>query len=208
MRTVIFVFVLFVLASCSSVPKTGDVKTDAVISHVAQESQIIGEQWQEKFTKDGFVDGNYVAIGSSSTANMNYNTKPLRLSAESDALARLLRSAPTDYKRIVKKVLNSMSDGDGQVSETDISITEVRSLTGVTSNFNDIQCIKTVSPTQEMKWSFAKECRVILRISPEDLSRAYDFTLSKKYSIKRKNEIEALVSKEINDSTAVSEVNN
>lgn len=208
MKTTVLLFLLFVLASCSSVPTTGDKKTDDVIAHVAQNQKIIGEEWQEKFTKDGFIDGYYVAIGSSSTNNVNYNNKPLRLSAESDAMSRLLRSAPTDYKRIVKKVLNSLSDGDGQVSETDIAITEVKALTGITSNFDDIQCIKTVTPTQDMKWAFGKECRMILRVSPEDLSKAYDFTLSRKYSIKRKNEIEELVNKEIANSNEEKQTEN
>lgn len=201
MKTFITIFLLIGFVSCSSVPKTGDQSTDKVIAHIAEGPKVIGKDFDEKFTKDGFVNGEYIAIGTATATSVNYNTKSLRLSAETDAMTRLLRSAPTDFKRIVQKVLNSVANNDGASSETAVSITEVRALTGLRSNYDDIQCVQTAIPLENGRWGFEKECRMILRIDAVKLNEAYDYTLSSKYSIKRKNEIEDMVNKELINKT-------
>ena len=197
MKTVSLIALLIFLVSCASTNKTGDAQTDALIAHMSQPERVIGKDWEEKFTKDGFIGGDYVAIGSSTSRDIDYYQKPLRVNAESDATARLLRSAPSDFKKIVQKVINTLDGDEGSTQESQIMITEVKSLTGMKSNFDDIQCVTTAKPNQNMKYTFTKECRVIVRVPVSNLMKAYDYTLERKYSIKKQNQIESLLQQEM-----------
>ena len=69
------------LVSCASSNKTGDPGTDAVISHMSQEPRIMGKGWEEKFLKDGLINGEYIAIGSATTQDLDHLQKPLRVNA-------------------------------------------------------------------------------------------------------------------------------
>lgn len=197
MKTILIVSLLLSLASCSSVQKTGDDQTDALVEHLSKGERVIGKDWEEKFNRDGFINGEYVAIGSASSRDIDYLQKPLRVNAEAEATARLLRSAPSDFKKIVQKVLNTLDGDEGSTQESQIMITEVKALTGMKSNFDDIQCVTKATPNQNMKWNFNKECRVIVRVPASNLAKAYDYTLEKKYSIARKNDIEELLKQEM-----------
>jgi hypothetical protein len=196
-KTLLMVSLLVITVSCSSV-KTGDNDADALIAHMSKDKKVIGKDWDEKFTKDGFINGEYIAIGSSTNRDIDAMHRPLRVKADADATARLLRSAPTDFKRVVQSVLNSLDGDEGSVQESQIMITEVKSLTGMKSNFDDHQCVTIAIPNQNLKYNFVKECRVIVRVPASNLMRAYDYTLEKKYSIQKKNDIEALLLKEMN----------
>ena len=199
MKTIFIIVCLLWFVSCSSIPKTGIKKEDALVEHMFQEPRLMGQDWDEKFTKDGLINGEYVSIGSAIGRHLNYNNKPVRLSAETDAMTRLLRSAPTDFKRIVQKAVDSVSDNDGSSTETMVSVSEVKALTGMTSNFDDIQCVNHAYPLDNGKWDFRKECRLILRIDAMKLKEAYDYTLSQKYSIEQKKKIDEIVNNELSN---------
>lgn len=188
---------LIVLVSCSSTNKTGDHHTDAVIAHMSQEPKVMGKNWDEKFLKDGFINGDYVAIGSASSRDIDYLQKPLRINAESEATARLLRSAPTDFKKVIQRSINTLDGDEGSTQESQIMITEVKSLTGMKSNFDDIQCVTVATPNQMLKYHYVKECRVIVRVPALNLAKAYDYTLDKKYGIQKINKIEEIIQKEL-----------
>lgn len=194
------------VVSCSSVNKTGDVTTDKVIAHMSQEPKVMGKDWDEKFKKDGLINGEYIAIGSATTMDLDYLQKPLRVNAESDATSRLLRSAPSDFKKIVQKAINTLYGDEGSTQESQIMVTEVKSLTGMKSNFDDIQCVTTAVPSQDLKYRYVKECRVILRVPATNLAQAYDYTLDKKYGIK-KNEVNQLLMEELKGSSQRSVAN-
>jgi hypothetical protein len=198
MKHLVIALALLGLASCSSSEKKRSISNEELIAHMSQEPKIIGKDWDPKFTKDGFINGEYVAIGSSHSANLEYYTRPARVKAEAVAMARLLKSAPTDFKRIVQSSINTANADEGNVQESQISITEVRSLTGIKSNFDDTQCVTKSEPTRDMSYALSRECRVILRVPAEELMRAYDFTLDRKYSIKQKDDIKKLMLEEMN----------
>ncbi len=198
MKTFIVVFSLLGLVSCSSTDRKNTVSTDELVAHMSQEPKVIGKDWDPKFLKDGFINGEYVAIGSSNSSNLDYYNRPARVLAESVAMGRLLKSAPTDFKRIVQSAINTANGDQGNVQESQISITEVRALTGIKSNFDDVQCVTTGEPNRNMNYNFYRECRVILRVPSEELMKAYDFTLDNKYSIKQKNDIKNLMLNEMN----------
>lgn len=204
MKTILSLAMILGLVSCASNNKTGDQHTDAVIAHMGKGEQIIGKDWEEKFNKDGFINGEYVAIGFAKSNDFYNNDIPMKLRAEAVATSKLLNSAPTDFKRIVVRTINSANNDEGNVQESQVRITEVKALTGMKSDFTDTQCVKKATPTQDLKYSFVQECRVIVRVSASDLMKAYDFTLDRKYSIKQKNQIQEMLLEEISK-PAVSE---
>jgi hypothetical protein len=201
MRHVLIALSLFGLASCSSVNKTGHEETDKMISHLSKGPTIVGKDWESKFQKDGFLNGEYVAIGRAThKGNQNGLEGMMRVKAEADATKRLLTSAPTQYKKIVQRAINTVNGDEGEVQESDIRVTEVRALTGLASNFDDTQCVKTAIPTEDMKFEFVKECRVIMRVPASNLMKAYDYTLEAKYGIKKQNMIEEVLREELKGS--------
>lgn len=185
MKLILFILTVGSIVSCSSVKKTGDEKTDALLEHMAQEPRIIGENWKEKFTKDGFINGEYVAIGTVTSYEMNgfYNSQ--KVNAESIATGNLLRTAPTDFKKVVHRVINSLEKNEGSTKEDQISVTEVRALTGLYSKFDDFQCVKKAVPNKKLKYDFIRECRLLMRVPSTKLLEAYDFTLQSKYGISK-----------------------
>jgi hypothetical protein len=202
MRKAILVLGLVGLASCSSV-KTGDQQTDELLVHMSKGTQVMGKDFDEKFTKDGFINGEFIAIGTANSADLDYMIRPLRVRAEADATARLLKSAPSEFKKIVVGAIDSANGDEGSVQESQIQITEVKALTGMKSSFDDIQCVKTASPNQNLKYNYNKECRVIVRVPASNLSKAYSYTLDKKYSIQQQNEIQKLLMEEISKPSAL-----
>ncbi len=197
MLKVLMIVSLSGLVSCASQNKTGDQQTDALLAHMSKGTQVMGKDFDEKFNKDGFVNGEYIAIGSANSSDIDYSVRPLRMRAEADATARLLKSAPSEFKRIVLAAIDSGNGDEGSVQESQVHITEVRALTGLKSNFDDIQCVKTATPNQDMRYSYNKECRVILRIPASNLVKAYSYTLDKKYSIQQQTDVQKMILKEI-----------
>lgn len=200
MKNVVMIFFAIGLVSCSSTNKTGNPQADTVIAHMSQEPRIMGKGWDEKFLKDGLINGEYIAIGSATTQDLDHLQKPLRVNAESEATARLLRSAPSDFKKIIQRAINTLDGDEGSTQESQIMITEVKSLTGIKSNFDDTQCVTSALPKQDLSYKYVKECRVIVRVPAVNLAKAYDYTLDKKYGIQRKNQIDEILIDELKGS--------
>lgn len=196
MTKAMVVLALFGIVGCSNVPKTGHLETDAVISHMSKPKAVIGKDWEEKFKRDGLIGGEFVAIGSAVSHVNNYEGN-MRLTAEADATSRLLTSAPTEFKKIVQRVVNSVDGNNGTTDQVHISITEVKALTGLKTNFEDSQCVTTATPTTDLKYDFLKECRTIMRVPVSNLAKAYSYTLDKKYGIKEQGEIKEALNKHL-----------
>lgn len=189
------------LVACSSVKKTGDEKTDALLAHLSQDTRVIGKNFDEKFTRSGLIGNEFVAIGSATSEDLDYMIRPLRVRAEADATAQLLKSAPSEFKKVVMAAIDTANGDEGSVQESQVQITEVKALTGMKSNFDDTQCVKTASPNKQMGWNFKKECRVILRVASSELLKAFKFTLQSKYGIKQQNEIQKILLEELSKPT-------
>lgn len=188
MRKAIMVLGLIGLSACSSIPRTGHEETDKVIVHMSKPKSIIGKDWDQKFQKDGLIGGEFIAIGSV-TSQINTHEGNMKTMAEADATSRLLTSAPTEFKKIVLRTINSFDGTNGSVEQSHVSVTEVKALTGLKTNFDDVQCVSYAVPNTDLKYDFSKECRVIMRVPASELMKAYKYTLSSKYGIKEQSQI-------------------
>lgn len=168
----------------------------------------MGKGWESKLLKDGLINGEYIAIGSATTQDLDYLQKPLRVNAESEATARILRSAPSDFKKIIQRAINTLDGDEGSTQESQIMITEVKSLTGIKSNFDDTQCVTSAIPKQDLTYKYVKECRVIVRVPAINLAKAYDYTLDKKYGIQKINQINEILLDELKGSNPRSVASN
>ena len=184
---ILIILALIGLVSCST-RKTGDEKADKVISHLDRpDINIRNEQFDEKFEVDGLINGEYIAIGSAvDLSGTRVSDTALIMKAQRKAYDDLLLSAPTDYKKIVQRAINTLT-GEETVDLNSIAVTEVYGLTGMKSGFSDSKCIRRVIPTPDLKYIIEKECRSIVRIPAEQLANAFDFTLSKKYGVSKKS---------------------
>ncbi len=195
MLKALIILVLIGLSACSSVNKTGDEKTDAAIEHLSQSKKPVGDDFKEKFKVDGFIDGNYVAISSLEDSQYANETN-LRGMGEADAMARLLQSAPTDYKKIVQRAISSVNGDNGSFSSSFVAITEAKALIGLKSNFDDFQCVVYAVSTSDLGYKFIKECRTIMRVPVSNLMKSYSITLDKKYGIKE-DDLQEILKKEL-----------
>jgi len=196
MRKAITVLGLIGLTACSSVPKTGDQATDAVIAHMSKPKAVIGKDWDDKFKRDGLIGNEITAIGST-TSHVNHHEGSMRLTAEADATSKLLTSAPTEFKKIVQRAISSVDENNGTTDQVHVSVTEVRALTGLKTNFDDVQCVVSATPNTDLKYDFLKECRAIMRVPSSSLMKAYSYTLDSKYGIKEQGDIREALQKQL-----------
>lgn len=189
--------VMALIAGCSSAPKSPvEENNQAVINHLAKGKQVIGKDFEERFSKEGLVNGDYVAIGSFEAKHSGSDLAFAKLKAEEDSKSRLLNSAPTEFKKVIQNAISSVS-GTNDVEKVTISVSEVQALTGLTSNISDVQCVRYSNPTEDLKYEYSTECRVITRVPASNLLKAYNYTLDKKYSMKQESAIKDLLHKQL-----------
>lgn len=194
----IFLIGLTALASCSTPPTKTDLQNDLVVEHMNKPRKVIGQDFDPRFEKDGLIGGEYIAIASI-TDKIDKNDKVMQVLAEADARSRLLNSAPTEFKKIIQSAVSTSTGDNGNVENIGITVTEVKALTGLASNFNDAQCVKFATPNHNLNYDYTKECRVIVRVSASELMKAYSYTLDSKYGIKEKSAIQELLKKQLTE---------
>jgi hypothetical protein len=185
------------LASCASTPQSKvENAHDAVIAHMSKPKQIIGQDFDSRFEKDGLIGGEFVAIASI-VDDINKNEKQMQIIAEADARSRLLNSAPTEFKKVIQAAVSTSTGDNGNVENIGITITEVHALTGLTSNMNDTQCVKYAVPNNNMNYDYKKECRTIVHVLASNLQKAYNYTLDKKYGVKEVSAIQEILKQQL-----------
>lgn len=190
---------LVTLASCSSTPQNKiDSQNELVIEHMAKGKKAIGQDFDSKFQKDGLIGGEYLAIASI-TDNVDKNDRMLQVLAEAEARSRLLNGAPTEFKKVIQSAISTSMGDNGSVDNVGITVTEVKALTGLSSSFNDTQCVKYAVPNSNLNYDYTKECRVIVRVPASELMKAYKYTLDKKYGVKEQSAIQELLKKQLTD---------
>ena len=194
----LFLIGLVTLASCSTPPTKTDIQNDLVVEHMSKPKKVIGQDFDSKFTQEGLVGGEYIAIASI-TDSIDKNEKQMQIIAEADARSRLLNSAPTEFKKVVQAVVSTSMGDNGSVENIGVTVTEVMALTGLTSNMNDTQCVKFIVPNHNMGYDYSKECRVIVKVSASNLMKAYNYTLDKKYGVKEQSAIQDLLKKQLSE---------
>lgn len=191
--------VVSLIAGCSSAPKsTIESQNDAVVAHLAKGKKALGQDFDQKFEKDGIINGEYVSIATIK-GSVNDNEKQLLALASADAKAKLLESAPLEFKKVVQNALSTASGDNGSVDSVAISVNEVQALTGLMSNFNDSQCVSYAVPNSDLGYNYIKECRVIFRVAGANLMKAYKYTLDKKYGMKEESAIKDILKKQLMD---------
>lgn len=190
---------LVLMVGCSTTPqqKVED-QNDKIIAHLEKGKRIIGKDFDEKFTKEGLINGEYVAIGSHSSTKNTANSAFAYVKAEEDSKSKLLNSAPTEFKKVIQNAISTIS-GTNEVDHVTITVAEVRALTGLSSGFNDRQCVTFANPTEDLKYEYIVECRVLTRVPASNLMKAYNYTLDKKYSVKEDNQIKDILKQQLMD---------
>lgn len=186
MKTIYISILLITLSivGCSTTPQQKvENQNDAVISHLEKGKRVIGKDFEDRFNKEGLINGDYIAIGTFETTNNNAQRFSMVLKAEEDSKSRLLNSAPTEFKKVVQNAISTVS-GSNDAEKVTITVSEVQALTGLNSNLNDIQCVKFAMPTEDLKYEYSTECRVITRVPASNLLKAFNYTMDKKYSLK------------------------
>lgn len=197
-----FIYPLMVtitLAGCSTAPlqKVED-QNEQVIAHLEKGKRIIGKDFEEKFTHDGLINGEYVAVGSFKTDDQFSNNFHHLLKASEDARSKLITSAPTEIKKVIQSAVSTVS-GSYEADQIQITVTEVQALTGMSSGLNDSQCVKYAEPTQDLKYKYTTECRALIRVPASSLLKAYNYTLDKKYSVKEDSQIKDILKQQLMD---------
>jgi hypothetical protein len=197
MKKLVPLLCMLSMTSCSSIPKSNiEEQNEAIMKHLTKGKQIIGKDFESKFEKDGMHNGEYLSIGSV-TGLVNDNEKQLIALASAEARSKLFESAPMEFKKVVQHALSSSLGGNGSIDSIAISIHEVKALTGLTNNFNDIKCVVYATPNTELGFDYAKECRVIFRVSGPNLLKSYNYTLNKKYGLKEESAIKDILKQQL-----------
>jgi hypothetical protein len=199
MKIIIISIATLFLTSCASTPQNKiDSKMNLTLEHMAQPKRLIGPDFEPKFQKDGLIGGEYIALASiTEPLNGKGTDRSIQALAETDARARLLNSAPTDFKKIIQSALSTINKDNGSADTVTITITEVKALTGLTSNFDDVQCVTYVTPNHNMDYDYSRECRVLVHVPASNLMKAYAYTMDKKYGQKEQNAIQELLKEQL-----------
>lgn len=184
---------LITLASCSSVKLTED--QQKVRDHMAQGKIYTGGEFSSKF-QDSDTGASLVKVGIA-TYPAGTNDSLIKSHAIADGKFKLTEGAPAFFKSMVQRVIGSSLGNEGDFSQVDVSVSEVKALTGIQSRSQDIECKTVMEPTVELGYNTVKECRALVSVSKANLRKAYDFTISQKYGIKEKSEIDKLLALEM-----------
>lgn len=185
-----------ILISCSTNKPLSNEAQQKVLVHMSEPIRVIGKDFEERFKKDGLINGEFVAIGSM-TNQSDGHEESMRVYAESKARSQLLISAPTEFKRIIQSAISTATNAHGNVEDISVSVIEVKALTGMTSKFSDMQCVTYATPNMELAYDFKKECRVIVKVPAINLQKAYQYTLDKKYSMREQSAIQDLLKEQL-----------
>ncbi len=186
MYYVILVSMIFALASCSSSPfKETTEKQEMVNQHLSEGVKFLEGDFDEKYSKSGKT-GIYIVSVGSAIHPVETNQKMVESAAIADAKFRLTESAPSEFKKVVQQAIGTEIGGAGNFSQLDVSVSEVKNLTGIKVKYEDVQCRTRVEPKSDGGYRTMKECRAVARVKEKDLLAAYDFTASSKYGVSKK----------------------
>lgn len=186
MKTFNSLLLALLLASCSSSPfKETTREQDMVNEHLSQGVKYLEGEFDAKYSKSG-RSGAYVTAVGSSIHPVEVNQKMVENAAIADAKFRLTESAPSEFRKEVQQAIGTEIGGVGEFSQIDVSVSEVKNLTGIKVRYEDIQCKTRVEPTSDGGYRTMKECRALARVKAGELRKAYDFTVAKKYGVSKR----------------------
>ena len=179
--------VIFIgLVSCSSSPfKETTREQEMVNEHLSQGVKFLEGDFDSKFAKTGRT-GSYVTAVGNAIYPVDVNQKLVESSAIANAKFRLTESAPSEFRKEVQQAVGTELGGIGEFSQVDVSVSEVKNLTGIVVAFEDVQCRTRVEPMSDGGYRTMKECRALAKVKASELKKAYDFTIASKYNVSKK----------------------
>lgn len=190
-----------ILVSCSSSPFEETTKEQNMVNeHLSQGVKYLEGDFDAKYLKSGRA-GAYVTAVGSSIHPVETNQKMVENAAVADAKFRLTESAPSEFKKEVQRAIGTEAGGVGEFSQIDVSVSEVKNLTGIKVKYEDIQCKTRVEPTSDGGYRTMKECRSLARVRAGELKKAYDFTVAEKYGVS-KSKVSSSVSRSLSSAKA------
>ncbi len=187
------------LASCASAPEEKqvvEVQNDIILKHMAEGKKVIGKDFDKKFSEDGLINGEFVAIGSVK-ASYNTNEKSMLALATMEAKSTLLESAPSEYKKVIQSSLSYVNNDNGALDSVGIYVTEAKALTGIKVQFSDTQCIVYALPKMDVSYEYVRECRAIARVPATNLATAYKYTMDRKYKMEDQLKLKEIMHKQL-----------
>ena len=187
------------LASCATAPavKTSvENQNDIILQHMGQGKKVVGKDFAAKFSEDGFINGEFVAIGSVK-GSYNTNEKSMLSLAAMEAKTTLLESAPSEFKRVIQSSLSYVNNDNGSLDAVGIYVTEAKALTGVKVNFTDTQCVVYALPMVDVSYEYIRECRAIARVPATNLASAFKYTMDRKYKMEDQLKLKEIMHKQL-----------
>lgn len=163
------------LQSCASTNYEELARRQEIINkHLSQEKKYLDGKFDERFEMNPLSDSFYMTIGKA-IYPIEYKESYIRAAAIADGKFSLINSAPTE---MYKYVLQTKSSEAYTFFEKNELTTVVYGLTGIHVYDEDISCHLVVVPTIE-GYETNRECRAIVRISKDNLYKAFDLTLQR-----------------------------
>lgn len=197
---VLLLTVILTLASCSSTPLELQMKRQELINeHLSQGKRYIKGDFAPRFSTSG-NDGIHVRAVGISVYPAGANEALTKSASVSDGKFKLIESAPSEFKSMVQRAIGNSLGHTGEYNKIETSVSEVHALEGIESGANDTQCKIVVEPTVELTYRTSKECRSIVKVSVVNLRKAYDFTIERKYGLKKRSVVQDILNQQLNNS--------
>lgn len=204
MRIICLILMLLVFVSCSTNPyKEQSLKQQAIMEHMAQGKQYIGGKFDSKFSSSGSDGMNLRSIGVA-TYPVDMNEQLAKSAAVADAKFKLTDGAPTEMKRLIQKAIGNSLGYVGEFNQIETSVTEVHALRGIEVKEDDIQCLIVSEPVSDGTYRTSRECKAIAKVSLSELTKAFNFTVERKYGIKEESVVQKILNEQLNNSVVPS----
>lgn len=192
MKYLLLLSLLFTSVSCSTSKLTEE--QQKIREHMEQGKVYVGGDFSPKF-KTSDSGASLVQVGIA-IYPVDANETLVKSHAIADGKFKLTEGAPSYFKSMVQRAIGSALGNEGDFSQIDVSVSELKALTGIQSKSQDVECKTVMEPTVDLNYNTVKECRALVSVSKANLRKAYDFTISQKYGIKEKSEIDNLLKME------------
>jgi hypothetical protein len=190
--TKVSLFLLVVIfASCS----TNKVKESeqTAFSNAEREDKVIGAELPEWADQNGIKDGRMYEVGYAELP-LNKSEHFIKKAALMDAEVKLLSESPTDFRIITQNALTGAGIDSSEFYQIQTSLKEA---IGVTSMKSHKSTCRKIVRNLESSSSVMRGCWYQASVGTDDLRRAYQLTLQKKYGVGKANKFDGLMKSEL-----------
>lgn len=197
MKYLISLLLLVSVIGCSTSPFEQQTRRQNMINeHLAQGVRNLDGNFDARFSTDG-NDGMYLRKVGTAVYPIGYNENLVRSAAIADGKFKLISSAPSELKSMVQKAIGNSLGYVGEYNQIETSVTEVYALQGIDYSERDIQCKTQVTPTVSGSYKTERICKAIVKVTLVALTKSFDFTIEKKYGIKKKSQVQKILQQQL-----------